>query len=217
MSDVIDLTFTIEDNMPTCGTEWHAHAYIEPMGKIETVGRNTHRIVLGSHMGTHMDAPYHFLNQGATIEQLPIEKMIGPIEIVDLTRMGQGCVVEVDDICKCRLGKRILLKYGWYKKWKSDLYYKDFPYLSIETAQFLIDKGVEFIAMDTPSPDPGMNIYSSQDSAVHKLFLKNDIIIVEYLNNTELLKPNISYELVVLPLKVCGCDGAPCRAIARQI
>ena len=62
-----DLSFDIETGMPTCGTPWHQVVSITQMGKINDVGRNTHAILLGSHSGTHMDAPYHFIEDGITM------------------------------------------------------------------------------------------------------------------------------------------------------
>ena len=72
---IYDLSFDLESNMPTCGTPWHQKAEISRMGRLDEVGRNTHKILLGSHTGTHMDAPFHFIDDGITMEKLDIDLM----------------------------------------------------------------------------------------------------------------------------------------------
>lgn len=216
MSKVIDLSFLIETGMPTCGTAWHQKVEIEQMGRLNEVGRNTSRILLGSHSGTHMDAPAHFIEDGKTIESLDLEVLCGPIQIIDFTGINRK-IIKKEDFERVLLNERILLKFGWNKMWKTLDYYKDFPYLDLEAAQYLIQQGVRLIAMDTPSPDTGSAIGAMDDSPVHKLFLKNGIVIVEYLTNTEQLEINKKYEIIALPLKLKGSDGSPARVIAREI
>ena len=214
-----DLTFDVETDMPTCGTPWHQLVEITPMGKIDTVGRNTSRIVLGSHSGTHMDAPYHFIDDGKTMEKLDINIMKGIVQIVDFRNKRAGDVVTLDDVNKLKITGRMLFAFGWYHNWKTDSYYKSFPYFSQEAIKFLIDGGIKLMAMDTPSPDDGSSIkhIGETDSPNHVSLLKNEVIIVEYLNNTDILDVNKQYEIVALPLKIKGSDGCPARVIVSEI
>lgn len=215
---LIDLSFDVESNMPTCGTSWHQTVSIEPMGTIETVGRNTHRILLGSHSGTHMDAPFHFIPGGNTIEQLDISRMCGSVTVVDLRRYAAGSVVPLEAIEKVTVTERMLFVFGWYKNWKTDRYYRDFPYFSREAILYMLDKGMKFMAMDTPSPDTGSAIgETGDDSPNHKLLLENGVVIVEYLNNTDELSADLKYEIMALPLRVKGSDGSPCRVIVKEV
>ena len=214
----IDLSFLIESEMPTCGTPWHQTVKIHQMGTISEVGRNTHQIVIGSHSGTHMDAPYHFYQNGETIERLDLELMCGEISIVDLSFYGKGDVVTLNAIKHQKVTKRMLFVFGWNKYWKKDAYYKDFPYFSQEAIKYLIKNGMRFIAMDTPSPDNGNIIKNmKEDSPNHKELLANGVIIVEYLTNTQYLDKNKKYRIMALPLKIAGADGSPCRVIAEEV
>ena len=213
----IDLTLLIENSMPTCGTPWHQKVEIGRLGTIPEVGRNTHRIVLGSHTGTHMDAPYHFWQDGKTVESLELNVLCGEISIVAFRSYGKGDVVPLSAIERQRVTERMLFVFGWDKYWKSETYYKDFPYFSREAVHYLIANGMRLMAMDTPSPDCGDMIgNTSQDSPNHKELLTNGIVIVEYLTNTQCLNKGRKYRIMAFPLKIAGVDGSPCRVIAEE-
>lgn len=216
MGKIIDLTFVIESDMPTCGTAWHQKVKIEKMGTLEKVGRNTSRIIMGSHSGTHMDAPLHFIENGVAIDKLDLEKVCGEIQLIDFSNIKKQ-IIKAEDFAHIQLKKRILLRFGWDKMWGTKHYYENFPYLELSAAEYLVKNGVQLVAMDTPSPDTGAAIGEKDDSPVHKLFLKKGIIMVEYLTNTNLLEAGKRYEIIALPLKIIGCDGSPARVIAREI
>lgn len=217
-NELIDLSFKIESEMPTCGTAWHQRVDICPMGTIESVGRNTHRIVIGSHSGTHMDAPFHFIQSGETIDEMDIELMCGEIELIDFRNFTAGSVVLIEDVKKIRISKRMLFVFGWYHYWKTDQYYDGFPYFSEEAIDYLVANGMSFMALDTPSPDSGKAIFQSEnDSPNHKKLLQKEVVIVEYLCNTDILDFSKKYEIFALPLKVAGADGAPARVLVREI
>ena len=217
--NIYDLTFEIETGMPTCGTAWHQTVEVTPMGTVDEVGRNTQRIVLGSHSGTHMDAPYHFIQEGTTIESLDINCMWGPVKVIDFRDKGQGDVVTLEDVQRVGAAERMLFAFGWYHNWKTDKYYAGFPYFSTEAIAYLIAEGMRFMAMDTPSPDDGgaIRIKDGEDSPNHKILLREKIVMVEYLNNTDVLEADKQYEIVALPMKVKGSDGSPARVLIKEV
>lgn len=213
---IIDLSFAIENGMPTCGLPWHEQVRLRQLGKIDEVGRNTHAITFGSHTGTHMDAPYHFIETGKTIDQMNVKHFCGEITVADFTDVAAGYEVSRADVEKLNITEKMLFAFGWYKKWKTEEYYMSFPYFSGAAIDYMITKGLKFLAMDTPSPDNGSAIAMKDDSPNHKKLLKNGVIIVEYLNNTEEVLGNYKYEIFALPLKIAGCDGSPCRVIVKE-
>jgi len=75
---IIDLSYIIDEQCMTCGTPWHERVKLTPLGTLTTVGRNTYSITLGSHTGTHMDAPSHFLDGAEGIDQVDLDKICGP-------------------------------------------------------------------------------------------------------------------------------------------
>lgn len=210
---IIDLTFDIENGNPTCGTPWHKNVAIEHLGKLEEVGRNTHALTMGSHTGTHMDAPFHFISDGRTIESTPLNVLCGDINVIDVTHIKQYGVVTLDDVKNMNVCERMLFRFDWWKKWKTPNYYNGFPYFDVPAIEYLIEKGVKMIALDTPSPDEGSGINAMDDSPNHKILLQNDIIIVEYLTNTDQIDLSKKHKIVALPLKFKGSDGSPSRVI----
>jgi arylformamidase len=215
---IYDLTFDVETGMPNCGTPWHQIVEVSQLGKLETVGRNTQRIVLGSHSGTHMDAPFHFINDGITMDKLDINLMWGKVTVVDMRHKAGGDKVTLSDVKKLEITERMLFAFGWYHNWKTEKYYKGFPYFETSAIDYLISQGLKFIAMDTPSPDDGnaIKIKGEGDSPNHISLLKNGVIIVEYLANTDVLVGGKEYEIVSLPLKIKGSDGSPARVLVKE-
>ena len=214
---IIDLSLTIDNECQTCGTPWHQKVMIEKMGNLETVGRNTSRIVLGSHSATHMDAPLHFINGAHGIDKNDLDICVGDVTCVDFRHIGVGEVVSVADIKNLNISTRMLFVFGWFKNWKTKEFYKGFPYFSKEAVKYLIDNGMKLMALDTPSPDNGSAINEKDDSPNHKLLLQKDIIIVEYLCNTDKIDFKKKYEIIALPLKIANSDGSPSRVILREI
>lgn len=213
---VIDLSYTIDENCMTCGTPWHEKVKIIPMGRLATVGRNTHSIMLGSHTGTHMDAPLHFLEGAEGIDQVDLDKICGSCKVVDMTHKGVGDIVTLQDVQSTGITKRMLFRFDWFRHWQTAQFYKGFPFFSEEAARYLVDGGLRVLALDTPSPDTGDAIGKMDDSPVHRILLKAGVTIIEYLTNTDQLDLAKAHTIFPLPLKLKDCDGAPSRVIMLE-
>lgn len=213
---IIDLSLTIDNKCLTCGTKWHQKVKITPLGRIDEVGRNTHSILLGSHSATHIDAPLHFFEEGIGVDTLKLEELCGEISVVDFSWKKKWDTVCIDDVSSLDIHQRMIFRFDWFKKWKQSDYYEGFPFFDLDAAQYLVDKGMRFMALDTPSPDNGAAINNKDDSPVHKLLLGKKVIIAEYLTNTNLLDVSKRYNIIALPLKIQGCDGCPARIIAIE-
>lgn len=215
--NMIDLSLLIDNNCMTCGTPWHEKVKIEKLGALETVGRNTSRFLLGSHSATHMDAPLHFIEGEHGIDGIDPERCWGPVTCVDLHRKKCGSIVGLDDVKSLEVTERMLFVFGWWRYWKTPHYYERFPFFSTEAIRYLVESGMKFMALDTPSPDDGSGIQKMDDSPNHKILLERDVIIVEYLTNTDQIDFSKKYEIAALPLKIAGADGAPARVIIKEI
>ena len=213
---IIDLSLTIDNDCMTCGTSWHEKVRIESLGTIASVGRNTSRFVLGSHSATHMDAPKHFLDGKYGVDELNLETCIGTVTCVDFREKNVGEKVTLDDVKMIDVTERMLFAFGWYKRWKTSEYYKGFPFFEEEAIRNLLKRGMKLIALDTPSPDDGRAIQERDDSPNHKILLREDVIIVEYLTNTSEIDFSKKHEIIALPLKVFGADGAPARVVLKE-
>jgi arylformamidase len=169
---------------------------------------NVSTISMGSHTGTHMDAPVHFLQSGKGIDKLPMSVAIGRarvIQIEDPESVKPGELVPH----KIRRGERILLKTrNSTRCWQTDSFVQDFVYLSPEGAKFLIDRGVRMVGIDYLSI-AGYKI----GSETHRYLLSAGIWIVEGLNLSEVEQGH--YVLICLPLRIDGGDGAPARAVLK--
>jgi kynurenine formamidase/acyl carrier protein len=214
---IIDLTMPLEEGMQTFPTHWHPFVEITQLGRHGIENRETRKLVLGTHTGTHIDAPRHFVPGGITVDELSLEQLVGPASVLDLTAFDAGEEVDADDLAKAldgRSAERLLMRFDWDRYLGSMSYYKDSPYLSEKAAQWLVDQGCRLVGMDTAMPDnPKHGLNGAKDSPNHKLLLQNGIVLLEYMVNLAALDRPV-VELVVAPLKIRGGDGSPVRAFA---
>src|ERR1700678_963946 len=216
---IIDLSHPIEEGMMTFPTHWHPVVEITILGRHGIEGRETRKVVLGTHIGTHADAPRHFIPNGQTIDEIPLDLLIGPATVVDFTGCQPLQPIDIADLEQKLHGKipaGLILRTGWSEYFGNLKFYNEYPFLSENAAQWLVEKGVRLIAMDTPSPDnPAHSRGTPKDSPNHKVLLGAEVVLVEYLANLKsLTAPEV--ELIVLPLKLKGCDGSPARCVAIE-
>lgn len=214
---IVDLTMSIEEGMQTFPTHWHPFVEVTQLGRHGIENRETRKLVLGTHTGTHIDAPRHFIPGGYTVDQLPLDQLVGPASVLDLTAYGANKEVgkiDIETALNGRSAERILMRFDWDRYLGSMSYYNDSPYLSEEAAQWLVEQGCRLLGMDTAMPDNPKNGRNGvKDSPNHKILLGNNVILLEYMINlSQLDQPVI--ELIVAPLKIRDGDGAPVRAFA---
>lgn len=171
---------------------------------------NVTELKMGTHTGTHVDAPYHFLKDGATVDVIPIETLIGPCLVVEIDAEN---VIEKKHLESHCLSKhsRILFKTQNSKLWSNNVgsFKTDYIALGLDAAIYLLEMHIILVGIDY------LSIESFQsDTTVHKLLLKNSITILEGLNLSG-VKAGV-YELICMPLKLQGCEGAPARVILRE-
>lgn len=216
---IIDLSLPIEEGMMTFPTHWHPVVEVTVLGRHGIEGRETRKIVLGTHTGTHADAPRHFIPNGGTIDEIPLEILIGPASVADFTDCRALQEIEVKDLQQklgAKVPPRLILRTGWSEHFGEMKFYNEYPFLSENAAQWLVDQGVRLIAMDTPSPDnPANSRGTANDSPNHKVLLGAGVVLVEYLVNLKAISAS-SVELIVLPLKLKGGDGSPARCVAIE-
>jgi len=215
MNKIIDLTYMINDQMITYPTPWHQKVSVERLGKIEEVGRNTRKITLGTHTGTHIDAPLHFIENGKSIEKIPLDKMVGQVTIIDFSHFQKNQPIEKEILQKIKITKRMIFRFGWEKYWNKNEFYQDHPFFTEEAANYLVSKGIELLGYDTPSPDSSKS-NSNIDSPIHKIFLGNGVVLLEYLANLDKLENLENWNIVVAPMKIEGSDGSPSRVFVFQ-
>lgn len=208
--EVVDLTHTVSPGMPCySGTEppvfWDSCT-------LKSHGFREKRIKLYSHTGTHMDAPAHMLENGDTLENFEVGRFVGSGTVLDLTGL-QGTEIQVEALepfyGKIEGQDFVLLYTGWSRAWGRDSYYGDYPVLSMDAAQWLAGFEPKGIGVDVMSVDS----MDSEAFPVHRVFMEQDIVVIENLTNMERLLGR-EFLLCCLPLKIAGGDGAPVRAVA---
>ena len=214
MRRIVDLTMPIHEGMQTFPAPWHPFVEVSQMGRHGIENRETRKLVLGTHTGTHMDAPLHFIPGGATVDQIPLEQIVGPATLVDLHRVAPKHGVtraELSAAVGNRPVERTVIRFDWSRALGTMEYYTDQPFLMEEAAAWLIEGGCRLIALDAAMPDdPRNGRGGAKDSPNHKILLGKGAVIVEYLVNLAAISAPV-FDLVVAPIKVKGGDGAPAR------
>ena len=211
-----DLTHLMHQDMPTYPGE--PHPEFQPFFSLEKDKVNVTRLMMGSHTGTHVDAPKHFISTGNSVDKVPLKKFIGEAVILDMSkkRIGQGITdIDLDIYSKMvRTDDIVLLYTGTSDYWNKDENIKqNFTYLEPSAAGWIIDHKIRCVGIDSFS----MEKYGFKEGLVHKALLSNEIGIIEGLNaNMKKCLGNRMF-LVCLPLFLKGIDGAPARAIVFEI
>lgn len=171
---------------------------------------NVSQLSLGTHTGTHMDAPLHFIRNGKTIDQMPLEATLGPARILPI-RDRESIKPEELKPFRIRKGERLLFKArNSRRSWKKRQFDEDFVFISKEGAAYLAEKGVLTVGVDYLS----VGGFRKDGVETHRALLGAGIWVIEGLNLAK-AKPG-RCELICLPLKVLGAEGAPARAVIRQ-
>lgn len=214
--ELIDLTRPIYEGMTTFHTDLHSDVSIRQLGSIEEHGRETREVSFGTHTGTHLDAPLHFIKNGGTVDDLELDALLGPVEFVDFTDVAENEPVTVSMLEEVDIGPRTIFRFGWEDKWgDADDFYYDYPYFTVGAAEYLTEIGVKMLGFDTPSPDSSSRPMDGgdEDSPVHKIFLRENVVLVEYLHNLKTLDFDQEWSVAALPIKIKGADGAPARVV----
>jgi arylformamidase len=162
------------------------------------------------HTGTHMDAPRHFYNQGQSIDQIPLDRCLGPALRIDLSAKHPGEEIHPRDLAPwqeaIRRRPRLLIETGWARHWGETRYFADFPILTGQAARFLADCRIELLGIDTPSLDIPPN-------PAHRVLLEAGILVLENLTNLDRIGQE-EFHLIALPLDIAGAEASPVRAAA---
>ncbi|MCY4366654.1 MAG: cyclase family protein [Chloroflexi bacterium] len=222
MTELIDLTLTLGSDrvVPVPGL---IGVCTEPLHTHESHARSNTKLTLATHIGTHVDAPYHFHADGTTVENMPLDRYMGPALLLDFREVAKGLTpLSVADIQQAGgtheavKGKIVVLFTGWAAAESGGVrFYSQGPYLSNEGAAYLAENGVNAVSVDFPidkhPPSPQSTI---NDFPVHRLLLGQGIPLIENLINLDQLVGR-EFELWALPIKLKDGDGAAARAVAR--
>ncbi len=206
MGRIYDITVTITNNLPVWPGD--PEVRLERISKIEEgESANVSRVSMSVHSGTHMDAPYHFVPQGKTIDVLPIEALIGPAQVVVVQDRVGVITRQVVRECGVQAGvERVLFKTRNSQFWPGKEFRTDFVGVDEGGAEALVELKLRLVGIDYLSIAP-----YHESGPAHNILLRSEIAILEGCDLTQ-VKPGL-YTLIALPTKFGGADGAPVRAV----
>ena len=174
-----------------------------------------------AHYATHVDAPVHFIPEGMTIDQVPLQSLIGPAAVIELSDHGESIGITGDTLedrgRHVEKGDIAILRTGWTdKRWGTDKFWLEGPYLRTEGADWLVERDVKSVVYDFSEEylvrEPG---FRGEDCEVHHKLLGTNIFNIDYVLNLGLIeRPRCA--VMALPIKLKGLDGAPARVIAIE-
>jgi kynurenine formamidase len=201
----IDLTHTLVEDMPVYPGD--PKPEISQYALLNIEGYNDFRINTTMHVGTHVDAPLHFLEGGKKIASFPIDHFIGPGVVLD-ARGKDKVDVELLEGININQGDIVLICTGMDHNYRTTDYYENYLSLTEAVANRLVELGVKMIGIDGPSPD-------REPFPVHKILLSKDILIAENLTNLDQLFGIPKFEVQVIPVK-WDTEAAPARVFAHH-
>ncbi|MFZ0829911.1 MAG: cyclase family protein [Thermoplasmata archaeon] len=214
-SRVHDLTALYRTHMPVWPTT--PLPVVEPIGIIARDGYAIERLTALTHSGTHLDAPYHFLESGKTVDQIAPEDLVGVGAVLDLRKEIQGNLMPQAALekhwPKSFAPEIVLLETGWsHARASTKKYLYDFPGIEPATAEWLVKKKVKGVGTDALGIDP----YANAKFEAHKVLLGRSIWILEALDHLDTLREGTPYTIVAGPLKLEGASGAMSRVFALE-
>lgn len=170
---------------------------------------NLSRLSLSAHTGTHMDAPRHFIADGATMEQMPLDTLIGTCRVIELECAEQ---ITPHDLLPhdIKRGQRVLFKTrNSARDWSGEAFDTNFVSIRKDAAEYLVERGVRLVGVDYLS----IGGYEKDGVETHQIILGAGICVIEGLR-LQGIHPG-KYDMICLPMKIEGADGAPCRVVIR--
>ncbi len=204
---LIDLTLPLVHGMPAFPGE-PTVGYL-PFTTLERHGVAMTQISLFSQVGTHVDAPSHFMDGGKTIEQVDLRRGIGACVVLDASEHIDG-ELGIDAFAPVleRPGiYRVLVRTGWDARRTQEEYWHGYPPVTLEAARALVEAGIVFLGLDTPSPHP------TDFRPVHEVLLGKDMLLAECVVGLGRLEQAEVF-LMAAPLPFVGLDGSPVRVVA---
>lgn len=210
MQMIYDVTVPITNTMPV----WPGDPPVRLTPKTHLSRDKSHTVKLtaiemGSHTGTHIDAPFHFVEGGRRLNEIPLEQLSGRVTIFEVPGARSIGRAELERQNWDGIQK-VLFKTDNSSHWEDGAFYASFVYLEREAAEFLVDHGIQLVGIDYLSIDK----FKSEKHPAHFALLTNNIVILEGLNLSSVTPGE--YDLFALPLKLQGADGAPARVILRD-
>jgi arylformamidase len=183
---------------------------LQPIKRIADGGSsNNSRLILGTHTGTHVDAPRHFFDGAPGVDELALNLLLGRARVVEIQKRGG---IAADDLQAAGLREdiRVLLKTSNSALWNDPAFHEEYTHLTESAARYLVEQGVRVVGVDYLSVEQ----FKKAGAPAHRALLSAGVVIIEGLNLSE-AEPGF-YEMYCLPLRIAGGDGAPARVVLKR-
>lgn len=206
---IVDLTIPITHAMRSYPGE--PTAGFTPFTSLADDGVEMWQLSLFTQLGTHMDAPSHFVIGGRSIDAVDLERCVGPAVVVSVSGTA-GCTIGIEPFIEHESAivrtRRVVLQTGWARYVDERQYFEDWPVITREAALWLVERDCHLLALDTPAP------HKEHNPELHRILFSNEMVLLESLVNTDRLSPGAEVYLIALPLPFVGLDGSPVRVVA---
>ena len=210
---LVDLSLPLTETVPIYPGDPEPHIFTATT--VADDGYNLSQVQIGTQTGTHIDAPFHFRDDGATVDHMPLELTMGPGVVVPVRGKMAGESITLADLEPHRErlepGRIVLFATEWYQHAGAELFFAH-PYLEAAVGEAVLEAGVRTIAIDTLNAD----LTGGEEFPIHDMFADAGGFIAENLAGTAALTPGVEPLLFLLPLNLVGCDGSPVRAAALE-
>ena len=211
----VDLSVPLSNDMPVYPGD--PSPLFRRVKTLENDGVNITSMTLGSHTGTHLDAPLHFIEGGRSVDRIPVGSFASEGTVVDLSRLEAGSGVTVEDLggqLKSSCEGRVIVVYtGCSERWGDASLNSNYTYLTDEAAEFLVGSRARGVGIDFLSVEK----FGAAQPSVHRTLLGAGLFIIESLNSRVKEFVGRRFLLVAAPLRLANGDAAPCRALAVPI
>jgi len=218
MPTVIDLSQELVTGMQVFAL--HSPTHVLPWARREASGFQSEALFCNTHAGTHVDAPIHFLDDGASVDRIELERFFGPALVYDLSQLPARHHICRADLERCaqgglapESGDIVLLHTGIGAQLGTPSYLSDYAGLSEEGARYLVDRGVKAVGTDAA----GIDAPDATSCPAHHVLLPRGIVVFENLANLDRLVQLAAgrrFTFHGLPLRIPGASGSPVRAMA---
>jgi arylformamidase len=205
---LIDVSVPLDSAVPTY--PGNTPFSLEPIKRIARGdSSNVSTLHMSAHTGTHVDAPRHFFDTGIGVDALPLEILCGRTRVIEVTNRK---AVEADDLARANLSEdvRVLIKTHNSRLWSTPEFQRDYVGVSESGAKYLVEHGIKVVGVDYLSIEP----FKTPGAPTHHTLLGGGTIVIEGLNLRD-VDPGV-YDMICLPLRVVGSDGAPARVVLRK-
>ena len=173
---------------------------------------NNSQASIDVHFGTHIDVPFHFIdNGGLTVEEIPLDVFVGPCSVIHLPHLKEVTADELSRVERSINNKRLLIRTDNSMLWSTGVseFRADYTAISPDAAKWITEQGIRLVGIDYLSIGDMKN-----GEVVHRILLESGIVVLEGLNLSHVAPDD--YELLCLPINIVGAEGAPARAILRR-